>query len=50
MVAAAAILIVAVASGWWLRVSTRARDTQAAVEEVRRLIEAEDFAGLICGC
>ena len=44
VVAAAAILIVAAAGGWWLRVSTRARSTQAAVAEIRGLIEAEDFA------
>ena len=47
VVAAAAILIVAAAGGWWLRVSTRARDTQAAVAEIRRLIEAEDFADVL---
>ena len=44
VVAAAAILIVAAAGGWWLRVSTRARETQAEVAEIRRLIDAEDFA------
>ena len=43
VVAAAAILIVASAGAWWLRVSMRARETQAAVAEIRRLIEAEEF-------
>ena len=45
VVAAAAIVVMAAAGAWWLRVSTRARDTQAAAAEIRRLIEGENFAG-----